>query len=87
MVKNNIRVRFAVLSLFIIISLFSDCFTTFASEIRFSSDLGEFLTGWRLTAGDNTYDQDTPGDKAIEYKKGVLYNLELFFEERNDLQL
>ncbi len=85
MIKNK-RNCSVVISLLLIISLLLNSIIVFASEIRFSSDLGEFLTGWKLSVGDKVFDQNTPPTETIEYRKGVMYSLDLCFEERRDLQ-
>ena len=71
MIKNK-RNCSVVISLLLIISLLLNSIIVFASEIRFSSDLGEFLTGWKLSVGDKVFDQNTPPTETIEYRKGVM---------------
>ena len=77
----------AVIAILLILSLLSGGIMVSAdSEIRYSTDLSEFLTNWQLTVGDQVYGKDCEESSVIEYRKDVLYQLSLVFEERHDLQ-
>lgn len=88
MMKCKKRTGFAFMAILLIFSLFLNSLPVSAvSDISYSADLGDFLTNWKLTIGDDVYDQDTIETTEIEYKKDVMYSLVLYFEEKNNLQL
>lgn len=57
-----------------------------AVTTSYSTDLNDFLTGWKLNMGDVVYDSNAMDDTTeIEYKPGVQYTLELNFAETPEL--
>ena len=51
-----------------------------------STNLDDFMTGWKLTIGDTVFSSESvTDDTVIEYKAGMLYSMELNFAERPEL--